>query len=293
MRTLSTALILATLLVPQIASAHISVLDPEPRQPDQKVGPCGKADDMRGDIIHTFAPGETITIVWEEFVPHPGHYRISFDDDGFDSFVDPEAYDDFYTNDTVLIDNIPDMEGTETYMQEVTLPDIECDNCTIQVVQMMTDKPPYGDGNDLYYQCIDIVLESDGPSTDTDTDTDSTTDTDDPTTDGETDSETDSTTSDTTGTDTTEGPTDSDGETAETTDEGTTDETTGDGSDTGEGTTADTSTSGVDTMTDSGDTASGEDEGCGCTTTDDMPVGIAVLLAAGLLSLRRRPSSLV
>jgi hypothetical protein len=25
---------------------------------------------------------------------------------------------------------------------------------------MMTDKPPYGDGNDIYFQCADIALRS-------------------------------------------------------------------------------------------------------------------------------------
>src|SRR5690606_6077325 len=43
-----------------------------------------------------------------------------------------------------------------------TLPDIECESCTLQVVQVMYDKKPYGDGNDLYYQCADIALRPGG-----------------------------------------------------------------------------------------------------------------------------------
>lgn len=39
------------------------------------------------------------------------------------------------------------------------LPDVECDNCTLQAIQVMYDKPPYvTPGNDLYYQCADLVL---------------------------------------------------------------------------------------------------------------------------------------
>ncbi|MCA9560948.1 MAG: hypothetical protein KC583_20510, partial [Myxococcales bacterium] len=46
----------------------------------------------------------------------------------------------------------------------VTLPDVECDNCTLQVIQVMFDKPPQtSPGNDLYYQCADLVLRGDGP----------------------------------------------------------------------------------------------------------------------------------
>lgn len=281
--------LVVSIAVPKTASAHIKVVEPLARHEQQKTGPCGKADDMRGDLIHTFAPGQTITIVWDEFVPHPGHYRISFDNDGEDDFVDPADYDDFYTNDTVLLDNIPDNEGTGTYMQEVTLPNIPCDNCTLQVVQMMTDKPPYGDGNDLYYQCIDIVLTGDDP---TDSDTDDPTSESDSESDSETDSESDSETDDPTTDSDTEASTSSD-----TDSEGsTTEEPTTDGvessNETDETTIEDslTETSGVNTDSET-DTSigSGDDEGCGCRVDqNNVPVGVGFLVAAGLLGLRRR-----
>ncbi len=71
-----------------------------------------------------------------------------------------------YTDPTVLLDGIADMAGGE-YDIDVTLPDIECDNCTLQVIQVMTDKPPYVSGyvpenNDIYYQCADLVLVAGG-----------------------------------------------------------------------------------------------------------------------------------
>ena len=79
-----------------VARAHLRLLDPLPRHPDAlKLGPCGQANDARGDIIATYEPGETITVRWEEYVNHPGWYRVSFDDDGFDDFVDPETPTDF------------------------------------------------------------------------------------------------------------------------------------------------------------------------------------------------------
>jgi len=60
---------------------------------------------------------------------------------------------------SVLLDAIPDTPSGGLSTVSVILPDIECDNCTLQVIQVMADKPPYTlGGNDLYYQCADIVL---------------------------------------------------------------------------------------------------------------------------------------
>ncbi|MDH5674046.1 MAG: lytic polysaccharide monooxygenase [Myxococcales bacterium] len=150
-----------------------------------KAGPCGVAGSTRGTNVHTFQAGETITISVVEFIPHPGYFRIAFDQDGDDDFLPPQSIEpigrecmaaegdrcgtsDFYNNETVLLDNLEPHgagEGVKTYSWEVTLPDVECDGCTLQVIQLMMDKPPYDPnetsifGGDIYYQCIDVVLE--------------------------------------------------------------------------------------------------------------------------------------
>lgn len=167
------------------AAAHIQLDYPTARTTQQKDGPCGTVDSVRGQNITELVAGETITIVWRETVNHPGHYRIAFDDDGQDDFVDPASFTDFYTNDTVLFDEIADKQGGD-YTFDIVVPNTPCDNCTLQVVQVMTDKAPYGDGNDLYYQCADIRIvapdtgdvgtpdtgDAGQPETDTGTDTD-------------------------------------------------------------------------------------------------------------------------
>lgn len=154
------------LLLTAAASAHIQLGSPEPRYIDFiKDGPCGMVGDQRSTKITQFAPGETITVSWKETVNHPSHYRISFDDDGTDGFVDPATIDEYYSNDTVLLDDIGD-EADLVYSVEVTLPDVECDNCTLQLIQVMHDKPPYVPGtNDLYYQCADLELVAGGGTT--------------------------------------------------------------------------------------------------------------------------------
>ena len=151
-------------VVSTTASAHIILTSHDSRygRREIKQGPCGRRGGMRSENVYTYAPGQTIVLVWDEFIPHPGHFRIAFDADGDDDFVDPADYDDFLTNEAVLLDNLfPHDRGgaMSDWTQEVTLPDIECDNCTLQLTQMMTDKPPYEIGtNDLYYNCIDLVL---------------------------------------------------------------------------------------------------------------------------------------
>jgi hypothetical protein len=144
------------------AHAHIQLVYPPQRYAEQKRGPCGRSVSARGQNVTVFEPGQTITVAWKETIGHPGHFRISFDDDGEDGFVDPAGYQDFNSAPTVLEDNISDSSCGDTSRVQITLPNIECENCTLQVIQVMTDKSPYGDGNDIYYQCADIALRPGG-----------------------------------------------------------------------------------------------------------------------------------
>ena len=163
-------------LSPAEARAHLGLDVPTSRYgPDTlKTGPCGVAGGERTTNVTYFEPGETIEVRWDEYVDHPGHFRIAFDDDGVDDFVDPATMMELYSNDAVLLDGIADKgQGERDYVATVTLPDLSCDNCTLQVIQVMYDKPPYTTpGNDIYYQCADLVLREAGTLPDAGTDTD-------------------------------------------------------------------------------------------------------------------------
>ncbi|MGK4003883.1 SCE4755 family polysaccharide monooxygenase-like protein [Sorangium sp. So ce1036] len=142
--------------------AHITLTSPAPRHgPDQqKVSPCGARGDARGEAVTVFEPGETITVAWDETIDHPGHFRIMFDDDGFDDF--PEPADEFDlcepgVDQGCLLDGIEDKRGG-SYSVQVTLPEIECEHCTLQLIQVMTDRKPAT----LYYACADLALRSSG-----------------------------------------------------------------------------------------------------------------------------------
>lgn len=153
------------------ARAHVEIVAPLQRHAEMKAGPCGLAGGQRSDNVCELRPGAVITVEFEETVEHPGHYRISFDEDGVDDFVDPTDFDDYYTAPSVLLDEIPDRDvdvgGDPRYTVQVQLPDVECTNCTLQLIQVMDDKPPWGPegGRDIYYQCADLVLSRSAPAT--------------------------------------------------------------------------------------------------------------------------------
>jgi len=145
-----------------------------------KTAPCGLPGSTRNEAnVYTYKPGSTITIKLGEYIPHPGYFRISFDDDGDDDFVNPASVtgesgdcngdplcgpgmEDYCSNDTVLLDNLNRHVTTEEpYSWTVTLPNVECDNCTLQVIQVMEDfnlHPQDYPADDIYYQCIELVL---------------------------------------------------------------------------------------------------------------------------------------
>lgn len=166
-------LLLGCWLAPRAAGAHVELLDPPQRYPagnqfdiPLKSPPCGDPANPPGTVPRTvLQPGATITVRWQAFVPHPGHFRIAFDPDGDDDLGGPDGFDDLYTPGTeVLLDGIPVMGNQQSYEAQVTLPDVTCMNCTLQLIQVMTDKMPWGPegGPDLYHQCADIILDPDG-----------------------------------------------------------------------------------------------------------------------------------
>lgn len=169
---------LAILLVPAVAVAHIRITSPTPRSSDQlKQRHCGQTGSARANV-QTYRPGAQIHLVWDEYVVHPGWFRVAFQQNG-DSFEIPPASNgpngsgaaanyptedltgktDAGTGSQILADRIP--HGTTSL--DVTLPDVECNSCTLQLIQMMIDKPPYSTAatsDDIYFACVDLVLSS-------------------------------------------------------------------------------------------------------------------------------------
>lgn len=174
------SVIVATALGVSAASAHVTLVNPPPRlggeegQNQLKIGPCGQNQNGRTDTVTNFMGGETITVDFSEYINHTSYYRIALDVEGDDSFpqrpeasVSPDGDDpasvhplsdindpnlevyilQYYTQDEGMF-----MQAAD-YSTEVQLPNIDCQNCTLQLIQFM-----YNDPEPHYYQCADITI---------------------------------------------------------------------------------------------------------------------------------------
>lgn len=175
MRQILFFVFLITSFTVSTADAHIELIEPTARYPiatsgENKACPCGvgesnrlcdiptdRSDPDRSDRITTIAAGSTITVRFDEYVAHSGRIRLAFDFDGAD-------LDDFNAN--ILLD-VPDPPGNMNdigtiWELQVQLPDQSCDNCTLQLLQMMdgntTDPVLDPVGRSSYYACADLVL---------------------------------------------------------------------------------------------------------------------------------------
>ncbi|MEZ4363531.1 MAG: SCE4755 family polysaccharide monooxygenase-like protein [Kofleriaceae bacterium] len=184
----SLALTLIILAAPISASAHIHMIKPTPRVDSiggdanaQKSKYCGSPGYSRAahpERVTQFKPGATIRVMWEETISHPGWYRISFQPNGEAFTVPPPVGNggfptadetgvtDPATGSTILLDRITDGVPGAMQMADITLPNIECDNCTLQFTQFMTDKAPYTNdalSDDIYFNCADLTLSNTAP----------------------------------------------------------------------------------------------------------------------------------
>jgi hypothetical protein len=153
------------------AWAHIDLVSPVPREHGRsrepnsnlKQGPCGQEVNGRTEDVTVFEPGATVTVTWMETTNHRSYYRIAFDADGDDAFptfvgtgrgaegIDPSGPCPV-DGQVILAYDMDDRSGG-SHTLEVRLPDVECERCTLQVVQFMYDTSrPY------YFQCADVAL---------------------------------------------------------------------------------------------------------------------------------------
>lgn len=190
------ALIASLIAIPSVASAHIQLVKPTPRVVDPMGGPqktehCGSPGYVRAnnpDKTTYFKPGETVRLMWQETIGHEGWYRIAFLQNGETFHVPPpsngpDANDrpsnyptldmtgmtDATTGTLILKDRIIDPEGLQAgvLMADVTLPNVECNNCTLQLTQfMLGGEAPPNNGyniNRIYFNCADIVISNAAP----------------------------------------------------------------------------------------------------------------------------------
>jgi hypothetical protein len=183
MTPLYPALVVAAQFYTGIASAHIHLLDPIPRYPNEVSGenkscPCGVGESNRTcnvetdrsdpdrsvDRVTTLTAGSEITVRFDEYVGHSGRFRVAFDESGAD-LADFNAHP---------LADIPDPSGKtgntgqgSIWEMQVTVPNTPCTDCTLQLIQMMDGdmSAPVADpvGRSSYYQCADIEVVAAAP----------------------------------------------------------------------------------------------------------------------------------
>lgn len=138
----------------------------------QKAPPCG--DDgsaVATGMITEYKGGDTITITIDETIYHPGHYRVAIAQDPSQLPEEPPVTPNDTPCGTAPIDPAPAfpvladgvLVHTEPFAQpqsfEVKLPeDLECDSCTLQVIQFMSDHGLNNPGGCYYHHCANIAV---------------------------------------------------------------------------------------------------------------------------------------
>lgn len=185
----------AATLAPQYVSAHFKLLAPDSAIVEndlgdpQKMGPCGGVSASAKGPANPGTPtnavtkvtgGQKLHIQVKETVYHPGHYRIALAVNSRAELpADPEAV----TRDTekgpwsvsapimnpvkppILVDGLWAHNTREAaanpWETDITLPNINCAKCTLQIIQFMAEHGRNKDGDFSYHHCADLQITAD------------------------------------------------------------------------------------------------------------------------------------
>lgn len=137
--------LLSFLLYITFVVAHSRLDTPEPRSDDDnlKVGPCGDLP-YNPDESTTVEPGP-FTFEWNETISHPGWFRLAMS-------IDPDDdYDSYVLADCLFVH---ERGGIKSYQYEVEIPDINCERCSFQLIQVMTDNTQ----RPFYFSCANVQI---------------------------------------------------------------------------------------------------------------------------------------
>jgi hypothetical protein len=182
----------AALAIAGPASAHFILLAPDAwietngLGDPQKAAPCGTSDITAGvptGKITEMKGGEMLHFKVRETIFHPGFYRVALSVlDRSELPKDPEATTKLSASGVVLsasgkIDPNPkppllvdglfvhdkpipkQADGSPTFLEtDVKLPNINCDKCTIQILQFMENHPLNKEGEFTYHHCADLKI---------------------------------------------------------------------------------------------------------------------------------------
>lgn len=174
------------LLLPAAVSAHFILLAPaatleQNRLGDpQKKGPCGGTSADPGtptNAVTEVRGGDMLKIRAQETIYHPGHYRVALAVNSLSELpADPETV----TRDTprgpysvsakigpndappVIADGLfvhnERVPNTHVWETDIKIPNINCEGCTLQVIQWMAEHGLNADGDFTYHHCATLKI---------------------------------------------------------------------------------------------------------------------------------------
>jgi len=176
---------MVALAAPVAAPAHFILQQPKSWLVEsalgdpQKAGPCGgtTADPgtPTGDVT-SLVGGELLHIKVKETVYHPGFYRVALAVlDRSELPADPEDVTrpgprgpisvsgkvDPNPKPPVLLDGLwehHERKPAQEWETDVRIPNINCEHCTIQVIQFMEEHGVNADGRFSYHHCADLKI---------------------------------------------------------------------------------------------------------------------------------------
>ena len=182
---LTSAVLLAA--VPTAMQAHFKLMEPaswiveDDRGDPQKAGPCGGTNADYGKptyIVSQAVGGSKLHVKVQETIYHPGHYRVALAVNSPNELpVDPKATTE--TTDRgprslsaevmspvqmpVLADGlfVHTAKVDTPFETDVTLPNISCKRCTLQVIQFMEQHAVNNPGNFTYHHCATLQITAD------------------------------------------------------------------------------------------------------------------------------------
>ena len=168
------------------ASAHFILLAPDAwvevnvLGDPQKAAPCGTSDITKGTPtgkVTAMTGGEMLHIKIKETIYHPGYYRVALSVlDRSELPADPVAETretprgpysvsgkiDPAPKPPVLADGLfehRERPAPDTFWEtDIRLPNINCDNCTVQVLQFMEEHGLNKEGDFSYHHCADLKI---------------------------------------------------------------------------------------------------------------------------------------
>src|SRR3954453_11103759 len=145
----------------------------------QKLGPCGGTTAKPGEptnAVTAVTGGELLHLHVKETIYHPGHFRIALAVlDRAELPADPEDVTkdgprgpisvsgkiDPNPKPPVLVDGLwehHERKPAEEFETDVKMPNINCDHCSLQVIQFMEQHGINPDGRFTYHHCADLKI---------------------------------------------------------------------------------------------------------------------------------------